>query len=165
MGIEHWLQLALTNGLGPILIRRLLDACGSAEAACNASASLLCGIEGIGTATANQIVHGLRAAAEETPIQLDLADKAGVELISMQDPRYPALLLTIHDPPPLLFVRGTLEDRDLNAIAIVGLAGRYPFCQLGDLTQVFFILNRLGAARGDELVELRGHGVVVGGVV
>ena len=123
MGIEHWLQLALTNGLGPILIRRLLDACGSAEAACNASASLLCGIEGIGTATANQIVHGLRAAAEEAPIQLDLADKAGVELISMQDARYPALLLTIHDPPPLLFVRGTLEDRDLNAIAIVGSRG------------------------------------------
>src|SRR5205814_9299597 len=37
MPLRHWLQLSLTEGIGPILISRLIDAAGSAEAACEAS--------------------------------------------------------------------------------------------------------------------------------
>ena len=47
MAREHWLRLAMTDGIGPILIRRLIDRAGSAEAACEANTTLLLGIEEI----------------------------------------------------------------------------------------------------------------------
>ena len=33
MALQHWLQLSLTDGIGPILARRIIEATGSAEAA------------------------------------------------------------------------------------------------------------------------------------
>ena len=47
---EHWLQLSLTDGIGPILGRRLIDAAGSAETATKLTRRELQQIEGIGLA-------------------------------------------------------------------------------------------------------------------
>jgi DNA processing protein len=43
-----------------------------------------------------------------------------VGLVCRDDPEYPALLKHIPDPPAVLYVRGSLQPRDLNAVAIVG---------------------------------------------
>lgn len=123
MALEHWLQLALTDGVGPILLRRILESAGSPEAACEATVTLLRSVEGIGTAKADQIARNLRAAKSEATRQLDLANAQGVRIIPQDDPMYPALLRTIHDPPAVLFAKGELQDRDLNAIAMVGSRG------------------------------------------
>ena len=40
MPLQHWLQLALTEGIGPILSRRIIDARGSSSAASAASATI-----------------------------------------------------------------------------------------------------------------------------
>ena len=50
MSVRHWLQLALTEGIGPILTVRLILTAGSAEKACGANPGLLREIEGIGRA-------------------------------------------------------------------------------------------------------------------
>ena len=123
MAMQHWLQLSLVDGLGPITLKRLLEAAGSAEAACLATVSLLRSIEGIGPAKAQTIRQGLAEAELQTARQLELAAAAGVDVIALDDQRYPALLRMIYDPPAVLFCRGTLEPRDLNAIAIVGSRG------------------------------------------
>lgn len=122
MGKEHWLQLALADGLGPVTLKRLIDAAGSPEAACNASIALLRSIDGINT-RAQKIHDGIRAAAAEVPDHLRRCEALGVQLICFDDDLYPTLLKTIHDPPPVLFVRGTLEPRDMNALALVGSRG------------------------------------------
>jgi DNA processing protein len=118
MGREHWLRLALTAGIGPILIRRLIDKAGSAEAACTASTSLLQSIEGIGSAKASSI----RASMQAVDVVAELArcEKIGVDIISPDDAVFPTLLTQIPDPPAVLYVKGTIEPRDLNSIAIVG---------------------------------------------
>jgi DNA processing protein len=118
MGREHWLRLALTAGIGPILIRRLIDKAGSAEAACTASTSLLQSIEGIGSAKASSI----RASMQAVDVLAELArcEKIGVDIISPDDAVFPTLLTQIPDPPAVLYVKGTIEPRDLNSIAIVG---------------------------------------------
>jgi len=118
MAIEHWLRLAMTDGIGPILIRRIIDATGGAEAACNASVAVLRVIEGIGTSKANAIRQSMSAA----PIDDELArcKAIGVSLICPDDEIYPALLKEIPDPPAVLYLKGDLQPRDLNAIAIVG---------------------------------------------
>ena len=123
MGKEHWLQLALADGIGPITVKRLIDAAGSAEAACTAPLSLLRTIEGVGTSRADQIRTGLQSAATQVPDQLQRCHAIGAQIICLDDDLYPPLLKTIHDPPPVLFVRGTFEPRDMNAIAIVGSRG------------------------------------------
>src|SRR6185437_8512263 len=118
MAIEHWLRLAMTDGIGPILIRRIIDATGGAEAACNASVAVLRVIEGIGTSKANAIRQSMSAA----PVDDELArcKAIGVSLICPDDEIYPALLKEIPDPPAVLYLKGDLQPRDLNAIAIVG---------------------------------------------
>jgi DNA processing protein len=120
MPLIHWLQLALTEGIGPILTRRLIDAAGSAEAACDVTVPLLRTIDGIGTAKAGRIHAALREARAAVERELRLAAEHQVRLICPDDPEYPLLLRSIPDPPAVLYVRGTIEPRDLNALAIVG---------------------------------------------
>jgi len=43
-----------------------------------------------------------------------------VEIIALEDPRYPAALAAIHDRPAVLYVRGRLERTDALAMGIVG---------------------------------------------
>lgn len=44
----------------------------------------------------------------------------GMHLVTVLDDAYPRNLRSIHNRPPLLFVRGTLDERDDRAIAVVG---------------------------------------------
>lgn len=123
MPVAHWLQLALARGLGPVTLRRLLDAAGDPQSACGASIALLQSIEGVGPNRARQIHAALIQAAADVPRHLEQAASLGVKILAYDDPSYPALLRNIHDPPPVLFVKGDLEPRDLNTIAIVGSRG------------------------------------------
>jgi DNA processing protein len=118
MPIEHWLRLAMTEGIGPILIRRLIDAAGGAEAACDASINSLRNIDGVGNAKANAIRASMQAA--DVDGELRKCEELGVRLICPDDAEYPSLLREIPDPPAVLYVRGNFEPRDLNAVAIVG---------------------------------------------
>lgn len=53
-----------------------------------------------------------RAACQQLPER--------VEALRPDDPRYPAALRTIADPPQMLYVRGALRDEDRSAVAVVG---------------------------------------------
>lgn len=118
MAREHWLRLALTDGIGPILIRRIIDAAGDAERACAASVKMLQNLDGIGTSKASKIYASLHAAKVEE--ELARCERLGVSVICPDDAAYPTLLTQIPDPPAVLYVRGGFEPRDLNALAIVG---------------------------------------------
>ncbi len=59
-----------------------------------------------------------RRAAEQ---ELDRTRRAGVRLVAIGDPDYPALLTQICDPPPVLWVRGRpTEPAASRAVALVG---------------------------------------------
>jgi DNA processing protein len=120
MPIQHWLQLSLAEGLGPILIGRLIQHAGSARAATAISPAELQEIEGIGSGRARTIHDSLHRAADETQRQLDRAGELGAMLVCPEDGCYPELLRHIQDPPAVLYVLGALEPRDLQAIAMVG---------------------------------------------
>jgi DNA processing protein len=120
MALTHWLQLALTEGIGPILTSRLVSAAGSAKAACAADRQLLRNVEGIGPAKSQQIYDALRRAADMVDGEMERAKSAGAAIICLEDEAYPPMLKAISDAPPVLYIRGNLEPRDLNALAIVG---------------------------------------------
>lgn len=120
MSLLAWLTLSLADGLGPTLSARLVERAGSVEAAATASQALLRTIEGVGTHKALKIGESLASAADEAKRELDRAAKIGVEILTRDDDRYPHLLAAVPSPPIVLYLRGTLEPRDLNAVAIVG---------------------------------------------
>ena len=161
MALGHWLQLSLSRGLGPILIGRLVETIGSAAAACEASQRDLAQIEGIGTRKASVIYDSLRAAASEVEAELAKAAQRGVAVISRDDEAYPPLLRSIPDPPAVLYLRGTLEPRDLHAVSIVGsrkcsLYGREQADRFGALLAGAGVTVVSGGARGIDSAAHRG---------
>jgi len=116
--IEKWLKLIRADNVGPATFARLIKHFGSPDRALGASVSELAKINGIGFKTAEQIAatrDKFDACAE-----LELADKLGVWLINLDDKRYPPVLKQIYDPPPVLYIKGSLTRQDNLCIAIVG---------------------------------------------
>ncbi len=153
---EHliaWLRLARLPGVGPVLIRRLLESLGSPQAILAAHPAMLASVEGIGTHRANQIVaHAVRT---EKPAreELALAQEHGVTVVAQDDPRYPPALRTITDPPLVLYVRGELVERDAVAVGVVGarqctLYGREQASRFGHDLAAMGLTVISGGARG-----------------
>ncbi len=59
--------------------------------------------------------------------ELELIRAHGVTLLNFQDSDYPVNLLRIPDPPPLLYVKGSLTTGDRLAIAMVGSRMASPY--------------------------------------
>jgi DNA processing protein len=116
--IRDLLALRLVPGLGPRLTAALLARFGSAGAALEATEAQLLEVPHIGSKLAQQLRQALRRTDVEA--ELTLLAQHGVGLLIRGKPEYPALLETIADPPPLLYVRGQLTAADANAIALVG---------------------------------------------
>jgi DNA processing protein len=116
--IDKWLKLKGAEGVGPVTFRRLLEYFQSIDTVLGASVSELTRVEGIGSATAEKIAASRNKT--NTQAEIDLAAKIGVWLVHLQDERYPALLKQIYDPPPVLYVKGTLTEADNLSIGIVG---------------------------------------------
>ncbi|MHC4511394.1 MAG: DNA-processing protein DprA [Planctomycetota bacterium] len=116
--IEKWLKLIRAEGVGPAILAKLIKHFGSADRALGASVSGLATIDGIGFKTAERIASTrdkFDAAGE-----VELAQKLGVWIIHFQDKRYPPVLGRIYDPPPVLYIKGSLRREDNLAVSIVG---------------------------------------------
>ena len=116
--IEKWLKLAGADGVGPVIFGKLLNYFGSAENVLGSSAYELAKVEGIGLHTAEKI--SASRDKTDTGAEIALAEKLGVWIVHLQDERYPAQLKLIYDPPPVLYVKGTLVEQDNLSVAIVG---------------------------------------------
>lgn len=119
--LARWLGLLLTPELGMRGIHHLLGGIGAPAAIAAASLTSLeaCGI----TTAAAQFLHSGRAW-EAGYRELERARAAGAELVTLHDPRYPLRLREIFDPPPLLYLRGSVEALDRYSVAVVGT--RHP---------------------------------------
>ena len=116
--IEKWLKLIRADNVGPATFAKLIKHFSSPDSALGASASELAKVDGIGFKTAEQIAATRNKF--DTTAELELAHKLGVWIISLDDERYPPLLKQIYDPPPVLYIKGSLTRSDNLAISIVG---------------------------------------------
>jgi len=112
------LRLHLTPGIGPRLHGALLEHFGSAQAAAEAPTSALLDVSGIGPDTARR-VHEARSQTDPQG-ELDRAAAAGVRVLVRGDSAYPPALGYLHNAPPVLYAKGTLEAEDAQAITLVG---------------------------------------------
>jgi len=114
----YWLALNMVPGVGPITYRNLVARFHDPEQVFAASARELELVGGVGEKTMRAIKEfpAAKMAAEELKKVADL----GGAILTFRDPGYPKNLLQIYDPPPLLYVRGELEQGNPLMIAIVG---------------------------------------------
>ncbi len=110
----------MTPGLGPAALRQLLAGFGLPQEVLTASYFQLA--QHLPEALARELTAPASPEIEQAITRTErwLADTPGAALLSLADPGYPAALLDITDPPPLLFARGRLELLARPALAIVG---------------------------------------------
>jgi DNA processing protein len=106
-----------TPGIAGKRVRLLLDRFGSLASAWAAPAKdlLLAGLD-------QRVVTSLEATRARTDPERELrrVQQIGARAITWQDEEYPARLAAIPDPPPLLYVKGSLVPGDAFSLAIVG---------------------------------------------
>src|ERR1700688_395600 len=120
----YWLALALTQGLGPTRIKKLIQHYGTAERFFHASLTEL-EATGMRAVSAQSLATGksLELAQQECV----KAAEAGAKIISLSDPEYPPRLKEIYDPPVILFVKGNVEVLAQSGIAMVGTRHPTPY--------------------------------------
>ena len=115
--IKYWLALKFVEKVGNVRFNSLVKTFGSPQAVFDAPAASLQKIDRITRKTARDIKNFDNWATIEK--ELESADRLNVSIITSDSPLYPRLLLNIYDFPPILYVRGTLSDQDIN-VAVVG---------------------------------------------
>jgi DNA processing protein len=120
----YWLALKLVPGLGTRTSNRLLERFRTPQAIFRASRTELEGA-GLSGAIAQSVASGI--TFDDAATQQEKMAAAGAVLVTIGDPRYPALLRDIFDPPILLFVRGRVELLHSIAIGVVGTRRPTPY--------------------------------------
>ena len=125
--LRPWFELRAVPGIGDALLCRLVGSFGSPDAVLHASQDELTQVGGISPALAKAIRQGIRSEDRQAiDRELKALERLPVQILTILDPDYPARLKAIHDPPPLLFVSGTLSEADRHAVAIVGTRHATP---------------------------------------
>jgi DNA processing protein len=112
------LALHLVTGIGPRLTAALLERFGSPAAVRQASRDELLEIPYLGPKVAAQLQRAWQNP--DIDAECERIAEHGVTLCRLGAPGYPPALATIVTPPQLLYVKGTVEPRDEQAVAVVG---------------------------------------------
>jgi len=114
---REWLLLSKLPLLDSKKCRQIVEYFGSPQKVFSASFNEIAKVPGLDKEAITSIMQ-----AEKMNIDNEIAElhKIGVNIIGFQETLYPPNLLTIFDPPFILYVRGKLKKEDVNAIAIVG---------------------------------------------
>ena len=102
-GQRLWVALTLTPGLGPTRAKRLVEFFGGVEGVFRASLTEL-EAAGLPAGAAQSLATG--RSVELAQDELGKAVRAGIQIVSLDDPEYPPELRQIYDPPLLLYVVG-----------------------------------------------------------
>jgi DNA processing protein len=117
---QFWVGFNKVAGVGPVRVRQLLEHFGTLSSAWVADAAELAqaGLD-------QRSVKNLLVARQHFDLNAEMArlDKLGIAVITWEDDIYPRLLgqlREIDEAPPILYMRGTLQDADEWSLAIVG---------------------------------------------
>jgi DNA processing protein len=120
--LSAWLALHLVDGVGSRTLHALLSTFGSATAVAQASLAQL----------TKHVPERIARAIKQGPDAVLLAqtatwlDEPRNSLVAWDDADYPPQLLTIADPPPLLYVKGRRELLSRPSLAVVGSRNATP---------------------------------------
>jgi DNA processing protein len=116
--LRYKIGIGLIPKIGPVLTKRLVAYCGSAENVFRAKKPGLARIPGIGEKIADYIVtnRNLDIADKE----IDFIDRNNILALFYLDDNYPERLKQCEDAPVILYLRGSTELNRKKIISIVG---------------------------------------------
>ena len=115
-----WLTLQAIDGIGDRILLKLIHAFGSPNAVLGATMDDL-----IRVGCSPELTESVRRGPESSirrqiDRQVKIVERFKIQTVTLFDRSYPARLKTIPDPPPLLYVSGSVSPKDEVAVAIVG---------------------------------------------
>ncbi|MCX6983827.1 MAG: DNA-processing protein DprA [Lentisphaerae bacterium] len=115
---EAYVILNMISGIGPARVKSLCGHFGSVSSILQASPVELKSVQGIGSALAEAISSWKPDLNHES--EMKLAERAGVEIITLADNEYPSVLKEVHDAPLCLYVRGQMPSDNDFMLGVVG---------------------------------------------
>lgn len=123
--IEYWLWLSTSAKLSPRAKTVLLKHYGSPEAMYEAPRGEITKLLGRHSEGAETLEKRDLSSALRT---IDRCKMQNIEVISIDDPRYPVRLKNIYAPPHIIYVKGRLPKIDEEpAIAVIGTRNASPY--------------------------------------
>jgi len=114
---DYWLGFNIFPGIGPKRFYHLLKIFGSAKKAWLAKKDDL-----YKTSIPQKIITNFLTFRDKIDLSLEILrlEKCLIRFIIVEDKDYPILLKKISDPPPVLYIKGTILPQDSLAIGVVG---------------------------------------------
>ena len=116
--LRYKIGIGLIPKIGPVLTRRLIAYCGSAEGVFKEKKNRLSKIPGIGEKLVNHIVGHKNLNAVDA--EIEFITKHNISAIFYLDEEYPERLRHCEDAPVLLYIKGKTE---LNRKKVIGIVG------------------------------------------
>ncbi|MEI6292019.1 MAG: DNA-processing protein DprA, partial [Chloroflexota bacterium] len=114
---QYWVGFSLVKGIGAVRLQTLLNHFGSIESAWNASPFDLVSA-GLGGKLIERFVQVRKSVnLEQYMFQVE---KSNIKVLTWNDEDYPSHLKEIDQPPPVIYMKGTITRDDSWAVAIVG---------------------------------------------
>ena len=155
--IKYWIAFSRIPGLGAVRFRHLEAHFGSLENAWTAGLSDITAA-GIDRKTANSIMSQRPSISPDA--EMERIERADVTVANWNDSMYPPRLKEISDPPPVLYIKGSILPEDERSVAVVGTRkptayGREVASQIsGDLSRNGTTIVS-GLARGIDAIAHR----------
>ncbi|MEW5806890.1 MAG: DNA-processing protein DprA [Acidobacteriota bacterium] len=138
----YLLALTVVKKVGPVTIDKIISFFGDTKLPFSVNREMLLQVNGLSEIAADEIVR-MNPEREAERILKEVR-KAGAFVLTIFSDQYPVLLKEIHDPPPVLYCKGRI-DNDLK-IAVVGTRRATPYGKI--------VAENLG-------FELASHGITV----
>jgi DNA processing protein len=147
----YWVGFNLVKGIGAVRLRGLLDFYGSLEIAWKAP------VDGLRSAgLPPKTLENLLRIRKDCSLELiwENIQKRGIQVLTWEDKIYPRRLREIDQPPPVLYMLGSIETQDDWAVAVVGTRRVTPYGR-----QVAEELSHFLASHGISVVSGLARGV------
>jgi DNA processing protein len=115
--LPYYLAFARVKGIGPARLKLLKSHFDSLADAWDSSFFELTA-SGLDAKSINTLLEMRKKIEPER--EVERVQKVGATALCWDDPDYPKLLREVNDPPPVLFIKGTLTEADAWAVGIVG---------------------------------------------
>ena len=144
--LRYKIGIGLIPKIGPVLTRRLIAYCGSAEGVFREKRSRLSKIPGIGEKLIDHIINHKNLDAVD--LEIEFLGRHEVKALFYLDDNYPDRLKQCEDAPVVLYVKGNAELNRKKIISIVGT--RNPTDYGRGITREF--LTELAGSYPDTLI-------------
>lgn len=132
------LKLSITQNIGYVIGRRLLNTFGSAQEVFKASKSDILALSQVGNLVYQSLHKSIDSSIEnQIQAEINLIEKNQIQTLSIFNEAYPKHLLNCYDAPFLVFTKGKINLENKRIISIVGTRS----------------LTKYGASFCEELIE------------